>query len=137
MQFQFARRRIGQTYRKTLGIYNFKIGHQQYHHQPGAVDVHTAESLKKTGKVVHRYKLHDLQQNSDRVFGEFVGRKFRFDKNKVPIYDVPDLTDFNLMPYVSHKTPKIEKDVLDRLRELNDFKITEIKPRGNLLVNEK
>ena len=38
------------------------------------------------------------------------------------------------MPYVSHKTPKIEKDVLYRLKELNDFKITEIKPRGNLLV---
>ena len=41
------------------------------------------------------------------------------------------------MPYVSHKTPKIEKDVLYRLKELNDFKITEIKQRENLLVMKK
>lgn len=34
-----ARKSYGATYRKKLGVYNYKIGHQEYHRQPGTIPV--------------------------------------------------------------------------------------------------
>lgn len=47
--FAVCRRKVGQSFRKSLGVYNYKIGHTQYHRQPGAVPLHTAEQMKKVG----------------------------------------------------------------------------------------
>ena len=33
-----------------------------------------------------------------------------FDIEKVPFYNVPDLTDFKLRPYVAHATPKVDPE---------------------------
>lgn len=44
--FDVCRRRVGQTFRKKLGLYNYKLGHQSYHKEPGMVTVNTAETLK-------------------------------------------------------------------------------------------
>jgi hypothetical protein len=46
---------------------------------------------------------------SERPFGSHT-RKGRFilDIDKVPFYNIPDLTGFNLKPYVSHATGKID-----------------------------
>jgi hypothetical protein len=43
-----------------------------------------------------------------RPFGK-VSRRGNFVMNieKVPFYNIPDLTNFKLMPYVAHITPKI------------------------------
>jgi large subunit ribosomal protein L41 len=41
-----CRRKMGTTYRKTLGLYNYKLGHQQYHKEPGAIKLNVVESLK-------------------------------------------------------------------------------------------
>ena len=54
-------------------------------------------------------RIRETERLSERPFGQ-VSRKGRFtlDIEKVPIYNIPDLTGFNLKPYVSHLTQKID-----------------------------
>ena len=40
---QAARKVLGQTYRKRLGVYNYKIGHDGSHKLPGVIPLHTKE----------------------------------------------------------------------------------------------
>ena len=56
-------------------------------------------------------KIHERERLSDRPFGE-IDRKsrFKFEVEKVPFYNVPDLTDFRLKPYVPHLTPLVPED---------------------------
>ena len=56
-------------------------------------------------------KIHDRRRLSDRPFGRVTSKgKFIFNVEKVPFYNVPDLTDFKLKPYVPHITPKISAE---------------------------
>jgi large subunit ribosomal protein L41 len=46
---------------------------------------------------------------SERPFGEHTRRgRFILDVEKVPFFNIPDLTGFNLKPYVAHSTGKID-----------------------------
>jgi hypothetical protein len=46
-EIQHATRRIfGQTYRKQLGVYHHKIGHDQYHRKAGVIPVQVKERLR-------------------------------------------------------------------------------------------
>jgi hypothetical protein len=36
------------------------------------------------------------ERNSPKLFGKFVKGGFKFDREKVPFYNVPDLTDFKV-----------------------------------------
>ena len=45
--FNIFRRKRGVSFRKRLGVFNYKIGKVGYHKQPGAIDLATKESLKK------------------------------------------------------------------------------------------
>ena len=57
-------------------------------------------------------KIRERERLSDRPFGRHTSRgKFIFDIERVPYYNVPDLTDFKLKPYVPHLTPKVPKDI--------------------------
>ena len=48
---------------------------------------------------------------SARPFGRHTNRGgFVFDVDKVPFFNIPDLTGFNLKPYVSHATPKVDPE---------------------------
>ena len=42
-----ARKSYGATFRKKLGVYNYKIGHQEYHRKPGMIPLQLKESLRK------------------------------------------------------------------------------------------
>jgi len=55
--FSVARKKLGTTYRKTIGVYNYKIAHQKYHKEPGAVDLHTVETLKKVFREIEQIRL--------------------------------------------------------------------------------
>jgi len=48
---------------------------------------------------------------------------------------VPDLTNFELKPYVSYKTPRVSRDILDQLKQLNDYSnddnLKRYRERGN------
>jgi large subunit ribosomal protein L41 len=42
---------------------------------------------------------------SDKLYGEFTAKGFKYDHRKAPFIDIPDLTGFKLKPYVSVHTP--------------------------------
>ena len=41
------RRKTGMAFRKSLGVFHYKIGHQQYHKKPGVIPLYIKEKLKK------------------------------------------------------------------------------------------
>ena len=56
-------------------------------------------------------RIHERVRLSDRPFGELTSKgKFKFDVEKVPFYNVPDLTGFKLKPYVPYTTSMIPED---------------------------
>ena len=64
--------------------------------------------LKKMG-YEGELRIKDTERVSQRPFGEINQKgRFKFRIEKVPFYNIPDLTGFNLLPYVSHNTPKID-----------------------------
>ncbi|CAD8104506.1 unnamed protein product [Paramecium sonneborni] len=123
--FSVCRRKAGQTFRKTLGLYNYKLGHQQYHKEPGTIQLNAVEQLQNTKSYEGIMRIKKLRQESDRVFGKFIGTKFVVDKSRVPQYDIPDLTGFELKPYVSYHTPQVDKETQIKLERLNDFNLIE------------
>ena len=65
--------------------------------------------------------IRETERLSQRPFGEFTSKKgFRLDVEKVPFYNIPDLTGFALLPYVSCVTPKID----DKIKEERKVHLT-------------
>ncbi len=60
-------------------------------------------------------KMRENERLSERPFGHHT-RKGRFilDIDKVPFFNIPDLTGFNLKPYVSHATAKIGPEIYEK-----------------------
>ena len=73
-------------------------------------------------------KIHERERLSDRPFGKHSTKgRFKFELEKVPFYNVPDLTDFKLKPYVPHSTPKLDDERKNlRLVELNPDLLSKI-----------
>ena len=66
-------------------------------------------------------QIRETERLSQRPFGEFTSKKrFRLNIEKVPFYNIPDLTGFALMPYVSAVTPKID----DKIKEERKIHLT-------------
>ena len=86
-------------------------------------------------------KIRDIERNSERPFGEVSNKgRFKFNIEKVPFYNIPDLTGFKLKAYVAHITPKInENEYVERkisvdeelLKDIN--KQIENAPKGSLV----
>ena len=52
-------------------------------------------------------RIKETERLSHRPFGSLDSKaRFKLDINKVPFYNVPDLSGFQLMPYVPYKTPR-------------------------------
>ena len=117
------RSRRGKSFRKTLGVYDYKIGHNRLHKKPGLMDLELKQRLIKEGSHVGKNRIAEYERNSPRMYGS-VGKKGHFvmDKSKLPFFNIPDLTGFELKPYVSYHTPKLGEEVKSRMKELNDFK---------------
>ena len=69
------------------------------------MDVHVKNELLKTKKIEAFKKIQEMEAQSHKLFGFWKGKDFIFQNSKVPQYDIPDLKDFDLKPYVSFKTP--------------------------------
>ena len=84
------------SFRKRLGLYSYKLSRNNRNKNPHAIPYHQVKQYKKQG--YHgQLKMRDLQRNSDRPFGRFTRKgKFIFDVEKVPFYNVPDLTNFKV-----------------------------------------
>lgn len=113
---------MGKSFRKTLGIFNYKIGNKT-HKKPGVIPYHIKKSLLETDTDRSRRLINLMERDSYYPFGKFTRKsKFMFDPKKVPIYNVPDLTGFELKPYASVHTPRIEEELKEKIRKLNDFR---------------
>lgn len=97
-------------YRRKHGLYSYKLGKNQRHKNPHAIPLKSKEYMKAQG-YQGQLKIRERERLSNRPFGRHTSRgKFIFDIERVPYYNVPDLTDFKLKPYVPHLTPKVPED---------------------------
>jgi large subunit ribosomal protein L41 len=94
------RRRQGLSFRKTLGVYNFKVKPRKYYKNPHAIPLDVKEKLRDDGSNEAMRKINVLTRLSTTPFGKFTRRgNFRFDTHRVPNYNVPDMTDFQVNFY--------------------------------------
>ena len=106
-----CRKRRALTFRKTLGVYNFKYKKAGYYKNPHAMSLRIKEQLKKTGTENSWRKIKAIERLSISPYGSTTSRgHFRLDPKRIPNYNIPDLTDFKLEPYVTFKTTKLEDD---------------------------
>merc|ERR1719362_2372865 len=104
------------TFRKRHGLYSFKLTKNKHFKNTHAMSVKKRLDLKKMG-YEGELRIKDTERASNRPFGHMDQRgRFRFAIEKVPFYNIPDLTGFNLLPYVSHNTPKIDFSVKEHRR---------------------
>jgi len=119
------RKRQGLSFRKTLGVYNYKIKKVGYYNNPHAIELKKVEQLKQDGSEKSMRKIKALERISNRPFGHITTRgRFIRDTRKIPNYNIPDLTDFELKPYVSYHTEPI----------MQEFKYKPIKMSKNVLM---
>ena len=91
------RKRSALSFRKTLGVYNYKVKPAQYYKNPHAISLKIKEKLKsaKTDSAIR--KIHALERLSNTPFGRFTSKgRFIFNSLKVPNYNIPDVIDFHV-----------------------------------------
>ena len=106
-------RRRGASFRKNLGVYSFKIRKQQYYKNPHAMSVFQKEKFKNAGTFPVQ-RIAEAERESIRPFGKISNKGgFKMDIDLIPFYNVPDLRDFKLKPYVPHITPKVPQEIFE------------------------
>jgi hypothetical protein len=92
-----CRRRVGLHFRKGLGVYNYKVKPKSHYKNPHAVPLDVKERLKAQGTEHAFRRIKTLERLSITPFGRNTKcGNFRFDANRVPNYNIPDLTDFEV-----------------------------------------
>jgi large subunit ribosomal protein L41 len=89
------RKRNALTFRKTLGVYNFKVKPKNYYKNPHAIPLPLREKLKKLDSDDGIRKIHALENLSITPFGRLTHKgKFLMDSKRIPNYNIPDTEDF-------------------------------------------
>jgi large subunit ribosomal protein L41 len=105
------RKRMGLSFRKTLGVYNYKVKPAEYYKNPHQVELRLKERLKNRKNELSTRNLNAVRRNSIRPFGRFTTKsKFIVDHQRVPNFNIPDLTEFPLKPYAARSTPKLNAE---------------------------
>lgn len=52
---------------------------------------------------------------------------FVFQKDKLPVYDIPNIDGFELLPYVEYMAPLLDETLLSHQKRVNQEKIQRIK----------
>lgn len=116
------KKRFG-NFRKANRNFNYKrTGAQRGLSHPGAMDVQVKMKLLKMRTLEAAQRIKEMEIKEDRIFGKFDNfGNFYYDKSKVPEYDIPQIDNFELKPYVSYSTPKISQEMMDEIKSLNNF----------------
>lgn len=105
------RRRQARSFRKTLGVYNYKVKPAEYYKNPHAMSLEKSEQFKQNGSEKSIRKYRWVEKFSNRPYGRFTNTgQFIRDPRRIPNFNIPDLTDFPLKPYVSWGTEKLEEN---------------------------
>ena len=131
-------------FRKKHGIYSYKLTKENRYKNTHSMTLRKRLDFKKMG-YEGELRLKDTERASDRPFGKLNSKgRFRVQIEKVPFYNIPDLTGFNLMPYVSHNTPQIDfKQKEHRRIDLDPEYIEKINKRigeqiqGGLIIHDR
>ena len=90
------------TFRKRHGLYSFKLTKNAKYKNPHSMSIKKRFDLKKMG-YEGELRIKDTERASNRPFGQHDSRgRFRFRIEKVPFYNIPDLTGFNVSFFVSY-----------------------------------
>ena len=83
-------------FRKKHGLYSFKLTKNSKFKNNHAMPLRKRLDLKKMG-YEGELRIKDTERASNRPFGEFNNKgRFRFQIEKVPFYNIPDLTGFTV-----------------------------------------
>jgi hypothetical protein len=105
---EISRKRYALSFRKTLGVYNYKIKGKSYFKNPHGVKLELYTKLKESKTEIDKRKLAFLEGNSNTPYGKSTRTgNFKFDFNRVPIYNIPDVNNFYLKPFVSKNVCRI------------------------------
>jgi len=84
------RKRNALSFRKTLGVYNYKVKQSSYYKNPHAIDLKTMENFKKNGDDGIR-KIRQIENLSLKPFGKFSNKGgFKVDYARIPKINVPN-----------------------------------------------
>ncbi len=83
-------------FRKRIGLYSYKLTKNNRYKNPHAMPLHQRQQYQAQG-YRGEVKIREVERNSERPFG-YVSNKGRFQFNieKVPFYNIPDLTGFKV-----------------------------------------
>ena len=125
------------TLRKRLGLYSFKLTKNRVYKNPHAMSLRKRQDLQKQG-YEGELKIRETERLSERPFGSHT-RKGRFvlDIEKVPFFNIPDLTGFNLKPYVSHATAKIDPRKLRTEKGRCDTRFASVNRRNDQKCSQR
>lgn len=122
------RKRAGLSFRKTLGVYNYKVKPAEYYKNPHQVPLRLKESLMKKKNEYATRKLNWIKRNSVRPFGSFTTKGlFVRDLRRVPVFNIPNVDDFYLKPYVAWKSIKIDPKTVKVYSTMNADLLNKIK----------
>ena len=84
------------TYRKKHGLYSFKLTKNNRYKNNHSMSLKKRLDLKQMG-YEGELRIKDTERASNRPFGQHNSKgRFRFKIEKVPFYNIPDLTGFNV-----------------------------------------
>lgn len=87
------------NFRKRIGLYSYKLTKNQKYKNPHAIPLHQRQMYKGQG-YKGEIKIRDLERNGDRPFGKVSNKgRFIFNIEKVPFFNIPDLTNFKVIYY--------------------------------------
>lgn len=126
---EVSRKRRALTFRKTLGVYNYKVNQNSHYKNPHGIPFKLREELYNNKNGINQRKLYFLKRNSNKPYGAISKQgHFVMDHNKLPVYDIPSTSNFYLKPFINKKSPcifprnaedksnKFNLDILDKVR---------------------
>jgi large subunit ribosomal protein L41 len=124
-----CRKRVALTFRKTLGVYNYKVKPHNYYKNPHAIELRKKEQLKAEQTDSATRKIKAMERFSVAPFGKHTSKgKFVLDHRRIPNYNIPDLSDFPLKPYVSFKNELMPDEFANKLELFNrDYLMNTVK----------
>ena len=83
-------------FRKRIGLYSYKLTKNNRYKNPHAMPLHQRQQYQAQG-YRGEVKIREIERNSDRPFGHVSKKgRFQFNIEKVPFYNIPDLTGFKV-----------------------------------------
>jgi large subunit ribosomal protein L41 len=126
---EVSRKRKALSFRKTLGVYNYKVNKNTHYKNPHGIPFKLREDLYNNKNGINQRKLYFLKRNSNKPYGALSKQgHFVMDYRKLPVYDIPATQYFYLKPFINKKAPnmsaktaeeksnKFNYDILDKIR---------------------